>query len=238
MMRILPDYESLSHAAAELIAKQSHDAIEARGRFSLVLSGGHTPRRTYELLATKKFRTAIEWRKVHIFWGDERCVPPDDERSNERMARKAFLDRVPIPKKHVHPMRCADSPSKAARAYEAILKKFFGNRSSSFDLVLLGLGEDGHTASLFPGSSVLKETRRWVMSSSSGKEDFERVTLTAPLINLTRLIVFLESGKAKSKILRKVIAKEATDDPPPARLIHPLNGELMWMVDNEAAGIV
>jgi 6-phosphogluconolactonase len=237
MMRTLPDFESLSQAAAEFVAEQSRKAIEGRGRFSLVLSGGNTPRRTYELLAAERFRTSIEWKKVHIFWGDERCVRPDDPRSNERMAREAFLDHVSIPQEQIHPIGCAGSPQQAAQAYESTLKAFFGDHGPSFDTVLLGLGEDGHTASLFPGSPALRENKLWVVATHSGKEDFDRVTLTPVVINRASNIVFLVAGKEKARILREVTAKETKGSALPARLIHPSIGQLVWLVDKEAGGV-
>jgi 6-phosphogluconolactonase len=237
MMRTLPNFESFSQAAAELVMEQSKKAIEARGRFSLVLSGGSTPRRTYELLATKTFRTSIEWDKVHIFWGDERCVPPDDPRSNERMARETFLDHVSIPQEQIHPIRCGSSPQQSAQAYESTLKAFFGDHDPSFDTVLLGLGVDGHTASLFPGSPALKENKRWVVATHSGNEDFERVTLTPVLINRAMNVVFLVAGKEKARILREVTEDAAVGDPLPARLIRPAGGQLVWLVDKQACGV-
>jgi 6-phosphogluconolactonase len=237
MMRTLPDFESLSQAAAEFVAEQSRKAIEARGRFSLVLSGGSTPRRTYELLATERFRTSIEWDKVHIFWGDERCVPPDDSRSNECMARETFLDHVSIPQEQIHPVHCAGSLQQAVQDYESTLKDFFRDRDPSFDTVLLGLGKDGHTASLFPGSPALKENKRWVMAAHSGKEGFDRVTLTPIIINRASSIVFLVAGREKAKILREVTADVAVGDLLPARLICPSGGQLVWLVDKEAGGV-
>lgn len=237
MIRILSDLESLSQAAVELIVSQSMKAIESRGRFSLVLSGGSTPRRTYQLLADGRFKDKIEWKKVHVFWGDERCVPPDDERSNERMAREAFLNRVPIPPQQVHPIRCAGNPQQSADVYESILKSYFGEDPPVFDLVHLGLGEDGHTASLFPGSPVLNENKKWVSVSKLGRENFNRVTLTAPLINQARLIMFLVSGRKKAGVFREVTANKSGKEPLPAGLIDPANGELVWMVDKEAGGL-
>ncbi len=237
-MRIFPDLESLSQAAAELIMNRSKESIAANGRFSLVLSGGSTPRRTYELLAGDRCSKSIEWEKVHVFWGDERCVLQGDPRSNERMAREKFLDRVPIPPEQIHPIRCAPSPQQAAREYESILKAFFGDRSPAFDTVLLGLGEDGHTASLFPGSRALKEETRWIMEGNSGKDDFQRVTMTARLINSSALVIFLVVGGNKTKILREVTAKDRVGDPLPGRLIRPSNGKLVWLVDKEASRIL
>jgi len=236
-MNVLPDLESMSRAAAELVVNHSTKAIEARGRFSLVLAGGGTPRRTYEHLASGQFRSRVNWGKTHIFWGDERCVPPDDQRSNERMAREAMLDHVSVPPDQIVPIRCAGSAQQAADVYETKLKTYFGNRAADFDMILLGLGTDGHTSSLFPGSNALEEKKRWVAVAHSGKEDFERVSLTPVIINRAKLIVFLVAGREKQKILREVTAKETVDHQLPGRLIRPANGQLVWLADKEAAGI-
>lgn len=236
-IRILPDLESLSRAAAELIVTRSETAIESAGLFSLVLSGGSTPRRTYQLLASEPFKQSIPWEKTYIFWGDERCVAPDDERSNERTARDALLNYVPIPPEQIHPIRCAGSPQRAADAYESRLRSFFGSRDPVFDVALMGMGEDGHTASLFPGTSVLKENKKWVSVSNSGRDDFDRVTLTLPIINRSSLIIFLVSGKQKAAVFHEVTARETTQRSLPARLIHPTHGKLIWLVDKEASGI-
>ena len=152
MIEVYPDLESLSRAAAALLVKQANLAVAARGRFSVALSGGATPRRTYELLAAPPLVDQAPWDRVHVFWGDERCVPLNDSRSNARLAKEAWLDRVPIPADQIHPLNCAHDPAAAARQYEAQLREFFAGQPPILDLVLLGLGEDGHTASLFPGT--------------------------------------------------------------------------------------
>ncbi len=159
MIEVYPDLESLSRAAAALLVKQANLAVAARGRFSVALSGGATPRRTYELLAAPPWVDQAPWDRVHVFWGDERCVPLNDSRSNARLAKEAWLDRVPIPADQIHPMNCAHDPAAAARQYEAQLREFFAGQPPILDLVLLGLGDDGHTASLFPGTTVLEERR-------------------------------------------------------------------------------
>jgi 6-phosphogluconolactonase/glucosamine-6-phosphate isomerase/deaminase len=150
VIRIYADLETLSQAAAELFAQQAEAAIEARGRFSVALAGGKTPQKTYELLARSPLRDRIAWKHVHVFWGDERCVSIEDPRSNALMARTALLDRVPVPPAQIHPIQCAVSPEDAARRYELLLRSFLGPGPPGLDLILLGLGEDGHTASLFP----------------------------------------------------------------------------------------
>ena len=161
MIEVYPDLESLSRAAAALLVRQANLAVAARGRFSVALAGGATPRRTYELLAAPPLADRAPWDRVHVFWGDERCVPLTDPRSNARLAKEAWLDRVPIPGHQIHPLNCALDPAAAARQYEAQLREFFAGQPPILDLVLLGLGDDGHTASLFPGTTVLAETERW-----------------------------------------------------------------------------
>jgi 6-phosphogluconolactonase len=238
MIWVYENLESLSHAAAGIFVQQARQAVEAHGRFSVALSGGHTPRRTYELLARPPFRDRVAWTQVHVFWGDERCVPPDHPRSNERMVRQALLDHVPVPPAQIHPIRCIQSPQEAAEQYEALLQEFFRDQPPSFDLIFLGLGEDGHTASLFPETPVLSEQERWVSDVHMVGQELDRVTLTAPLINQAALVTFLVAGIAKAGSLRAVL--EGLSDPHrlPAQLIQPTQGELQWLVDQEASSLV
>jgi 6-phosphogluconolactonase len=238
MIRIFTDLEDLSRAAAEVFAAEARQAVQARGRFVVALAGGSTPRRAYQLLAREPFRELVPWRYTHVFWGDERCVPADDPRNNALMARQALLDHVPVPLEQVHPMVCSCSPSESAAKYEALLRGFFAAGRPRFDLVLLGLGENGHTASLFPGSSVLKEQQRWVAEVSLAEEVLHRLTLTAAAINHAALAVFLVSGSDKAPMLRKVL--EGPRDPYniPAQLIKPADGGLLWLVDRDAAGLL
>ena len=238
MIWLYDDYEALSSAAAGLFVQQARHATQARGRFSVALAGGHTPRRAYELLALGPSSTRVPWGQVHVFWGDERCVPVDDQRSNAWMARQALLARVSIPPTQIHPIPCTGTPHEAAELYQAVLQAFFGDQPSRFDLVLLGLGENGHTASLFPGTPVLHEQERWVAAVHAAATEVDRVTLTAPLINQARVVAFLISGSSKASILREVL--EGSPDPErfPAQLIQPAKGELHWLVDQEAAGLL
>jgi 6-phosphogluconolactonase len=236
MIEVYPDLESLSRAAADLLVRQAHLAVAARGRFSVALSGGGTPRRTYELLATPPWVDQAPWGRVHVFWGDERCVPLNDSRSNARLAQAAWLDRVPIPGNQIHPLDCAADPAAAARQYEAQLREFFAGQAPILDLVLLGLGEDGHTASLFPGTAVLKETERWAAAVYVAEQDLYRVTLTAPLINQAAVVVFLVAGGAKAGVLREVLHGKRDPARLPAQLIQPHHGEFLWLADLEAAG--
>ena len=235
MIRVYPDLESLSRAAAALLVTQANLAVAARGRFSVALAGGSTPRRTYELLAAPPLMDQAPWDRVHVFWGDERCVPPDDPRSNAHLAKEAWLDRVPIPGDQIHPINCARDPAAAARDYEARLREFFAGASPRLDLVLLGLGPDGHTASLFPGTTVLEENERWAAAVYVAQGDLYRVTLTAPLINQAARVVFLVAGGAKAAVLREV--RHGPRDPArlPAQLIRPHPGDLLWLADLAAA---
>src|SRR5512138_1644851 len=187
MIRVCADHEELSLAAAELFASAASQAVQARGRFIVALSGGSTPQRTYEMLSRKPFRELVPWQNTHVFWGDERCVPANDPRNNSRMARQTLLDHVPIPLDQVHPMVCSSSTSEAAAVYEALLRDFFAADRARFDLVLLGLGENGHTASLFPGAAALEEQQRWVAEVSMAEGDLHRLTLTLVAINQAAL---------------------------------------------------
>ena len=238
MIRVYADFEALSRAAADLFVSEARRAAEARGRFAVLLAGGETPRRTYELIATSPFRDRVPWSVVHIFWGDERCVPPDDSRSNAQMARRALLDHVPVPPAQIHPIACSGSPGEGAAEYEELLRTFFAADMPGFDLAFLGLGENGHTASLFPGTAAVAERERWVTEVYVPEEKLHRVTLTVPVINRTALVAFLVTGSGKAEVLREVL--EGTADPLllPARLIRPVKGELLWMVDHEAARLL
>ena len=201
----------------------------------MALSGGQTPRRVYELLATEEFKNQIKWELVHIFFGDERPVPPDDAASNYGMAHAALLSKVPIPDSHVHPMAGEGDLPANARKYESELKAHFSNLSwPRFDLVLLGMGEDGHTASLFPGTAALEEKTAWVVANPVAQLNETRITLTAPAINAAANILFLVSGEKKSSRLKEVLSGPLQPEKLPAQLIKPDNGALTWMVDAKA----
>lgn len=235
MMSVFHDLEELSRGAAEFIVKQAEAALKSRGRLVLALAGGHTPEGTYELLAKQPFRSQIDWFRVHVFWGDERCVPPDDRRSNAGMARGLLLDHVPVPPRQIYPMICGESPREDARRYEAQLRRFFSGSTPRFDLVLLGLGANGHTASLFPHAEVLRERERWVAEVYVAEEELYRVTLTARIINQAATVLFLVSGADKSGVLEAVLNGPADPMRLPAQLIQPEGGELYWFADRAAA---
>ncbi len=234
-LRVFPDLKALSRAAAESVVALAEAAVRDKGRFTMALSGGSTPRALHRLLA-RDYRDSIPWPQVHIFWGDERFVPPDDSRSNYRMARKALLDRVPIPEQQIHPMlTLLPQPGQAADAYQATLRGSFPGQWPHLDLILLGLASDGHTASLFPNSSALEENERWVVAIRADVRPPLRLTLTFPAINHAANIHFLVAGKSKAPALRSALADNADPKLSPAAAIEPVDGKLVWWVD-EAAG--
>jgi 6-phosphogluconolactonase len=237
-IEIYNDSETLSRAAADLFVEQSQYAVQNRGLFSVVLSGGNTPQRTYELLAQKPWVGLVPWDRTHVFWGDERCVPKNDPRHNAHIAFKLLLDHVPVPSSQIHPIYYEGSPKQTAEQYELMLHDFFKDGEVSFDLMLLGLGNDGHTASLFPGTPVLYERTRWVSEVSVPSQEFSRVTLTIPLLECSLLTVFMVEGEEKANVLKTVIEGPLDTTTFPAQLIAPLNGELIGMVDNAAAKLL
>jgi 6-phosphogluconolactonase len=233
MIQIFPTPEALADAVARHVVVCAKEAISATGRFMVALSGGSTPQAAYRQLATGDSARQVDWRLVHVLWGDERCVPPDDPRSNYRMAKEALLDRVPIPAEQVHRIRGEDDPEKAAAEYEGELRALLGD---AIDLVLLGLGEDGHTASLFPGQSSVHETERWVLAVCGPDGKMWRVTLTPAVLNRSKNVTFIVSGANKAARFQQVLQGPFTPDVLPAQAIRPPQGRLTWMVDEAAAG--
>ncbi|MGH3088173.1 MAG: 6-phosphogluconolactonase [Rubrobacteraceae bacterium] len=225
--------ERLAEAAAKDFAKKSEAAMEERGRFTVALAGGSTPKRTYEALA-RDYSDEIDWKGVHIFFGDERTVPPDHEDSNYRMANEALLKRVPLGS--VHRMRGELEPTEAAKLYEAELQEFFKDHPR-FDLMQLGIGADGHTASLFPRTPALEIADRLAVSNPVEKLETVRLTLTVPVINAARSVVFLVAGEGKSEALREILEGDADPRDYPSRLIRPEGGP-DWMVDQGAASLL
>jgi len=232
--RVYPDAASLARAAAEHCVTLAAEAIAARGRFAIALSGGSTPRATYALLATEEFDARVDWSRVHVFWGDERCVPPDHPDSNYRMARQALLDKTSIPTENVHRIRGELPPDQAATAYQAELEAVLG-AGGRFDLILLGMGEDGHTASLFPGTAALHEQTRWVVAHYVDKLSAWRVTLTPVAINAAAHVTFLISGAGKAERLQEVLDGPHQPDVLPAQIVRPTDGRLLWLADAAAA---
>ena len=235
---IVADAGTLAHEAARRFTDIAREAIESRGRFSVALSGGSTPGALFTLVAEAPYRERIPWAEVHLFWGDERCVPAGDPGSNYHMADKALIARVPIPAENVHRIRGELAPEAAARAYDNTLRDFFCGPYARFDLVLLGLGADGHTASLFPGSPGLEDRDRLAHAVTAIYEDrpTQRVTLTPAAINTARHVLFLVSGSAKAEIVRAVL--EGSGEQFPAQQVQPAAGALTWLLDEDAAGLL
>jgi 6-phosphogluconolactonase len=233
-IRTHPDAASLARAAAEHFVTLAAEAIAARGRFAVALAGGSTPRATYALLATEEFAARVDWSRVHVFWGDERCVPPDHPDSNYCMVREALLDKIPIPTENVHRIRGELSPDQAAVAYHEKLEAVLG-ANGRFDLILLGMGADGHTASLFPGTAALHEQARWVVAHYVDKLSMWRVTFTPAAINAAAHVTFIVSGAGKAEQLREVLAGPYQPDVLPAQIVRPTDGHLLWLVDEAAA---
>jgi 6-phosphogluconolactonase len=239
-VQVFRDNGELVRAEAERIVTAAADAIRARGGCLVALAGGSTPAPLYRLLADPQYSSRIDWSKIHVFWGDERCVPPDDPDSNYRMTREALLDHVPIPRDNVHRIRGEDPPEEGARSYERLLRGFFGPAdppARTFDLALLGMGRDGHTASIFPGSSATTEARRWAVPvHAEVPHEMWRVTLTTVVLNAAADVTFLVSGGDKAARLREILqGGGAKSGPPlPAQLVKPLRGALHWLVDADA----
>ena len=229
--------EELAEAAARDFVARAEETINERDRFAVVLAGGSTPEATYQALA-RDYADRIDWSKVHVFFGDERTVPPDHEDSNYRMVRETLLSRIRVGS--VHRMRCELSSAEAAAAYERELRDFFGisNGLPSFDLILLGLGEDGHTASLFPETAALDVADRWVVANPVLKLETTRLTLTVPVINAARAVAFLVAGEDKAGALREILEGDADPRAYPAKFVRPEGGDLTWMVDRAAASLL
>lgn len=237
---VLTDSADLAEAAARAIADAATDAVAARGRFTIALAGGSTPRATYMRLAQPRWAAAIQWHRTWVFFGDERCVPLDHPESNFRMAHETLLAKVPIPASQIFPMRCEhDDPDAAAAAYARALGEVFGLRRGElprFDLILLGMGLDGHTASLFPGSPVLKEIFRPVAAVHAAAASVpQRLTLTFPVLNAAARVIFLVSGTEKAKTVKAVLNGDALL---PAAMVRPTTGSLLWMLDRAAASLL
>src|SRR2546422_6830462 len=233
-LAVLPSAAALADAAAGRFVAAAGDAIASRGQFIVALSGGETPRGSYLRLGTEALVSKVLWSRVQVLWGDERCVLPNDVESNYRMARETLLDRVPVPAANVHRIHGEDDPATAAGVYEATLRALL-RTPARIDLVLLGLGEDGHTASLFLGSAAVHEQTRWVMAARAGAASMWRITLTPAVINAAAEVLFLVSGGAKAGILRRVLEGTRRPQDLPAQAIAPSNGRVRWYVDTAAA---
>lgn len=239
-LQVMPDAESVARVAGELFVRTAMDAIGAAGRFSVALSGGSTPRSLYQRLASPGYAEDLDWGSCHVFWGDERCVPPIDPESDYRMAKEMLLDHVAIPEGRVHRIRGEDPPAQAALDYERVLRRSFGvlegppRAGEGFDLVLLGMGEDGHTASLFPGTDAVRETTAWVRHVVADVSPRNRISLTPPVLNAAVRTVFLVTGVAKAPTLARVLEGPRDPDALPSQTIEGA----AWFVDAAAASML
>lgn len=237
-IEIVPDIAALAQRAAEQFSGLAGYAIHKRGRFVVSLSGGSTPRQMNALLAAEPFNSKIDWSKVFVFWGDERCVGPEHIESNYRTARETLLAHVPIPDENIHRIQGENSPERAARTYEEELRAFFTEKLPRFDLILLGLGDDGHTASLFPGTPGIHENERWAVPVKHDTPPLpliDRVTLTPPVLNAAANLTFLVSGAAKAERLYQVLHEPYNPQRLPSQVVRPKDGKLLWLVDEAAA---
>ncbi|MFQ5682917.1 MAG: 6-phosphogluconolactonase [Candidatus Binatia bacterium] len=235
---VCQDLKDLYRKVAGEFVRLARESVRATGRFVTALSGGATPKGLYSLLAATEFQEQIPWSQVHLFWGDERCVSPEHPESNYRLVRETLLSKIAIPAESIHRMAGELDPPVAAIRYEDSLKEFFNlvkDQPPRFDLILLGLGDDGHTASLFPGSAALNETRSLVASLYVEKLMAHRLTLTLPVLNQAANVLFLVAGKNKANILRNVLQKRGASKNLPAQLVQPVSGRLIWFADQAAA---
>ena len=241
-LTLFTDCEELSDAAAWFVIEKGKESTQARGIYTLALSGGKSSRRLFELLAEGPDHTQMPWEKTHLFWGDERCVPPTDPESNFGNAEAVLLSKVALPSENIHPVPVDQiEPSQAALLYEKTLRDLFQPKPGEwpiFDLILLGLGEDGHTASLFPRSQALRETTRWVVATAGGRPNLPRVTFTIPLLNQARNILWVVVGAHKAAVLRDVLEGPPRTEDLPAQKISPVAGTSHWFIDKVAAQLL
>lgn len=234
-IKVLPDAQALAAEGARRFVDLARQATELKGRFSVALSGGRTPEKMFQLLAGEPYRSQVAWEKVEIFFSDERCVPPDSQESNYRTASAALLSKVPIPGDNVYRMRGEIDPQQAAIEYGQTLKEKFAD--GGLDLVFLGMGPDGHTASLFPGTEALRETKHRCVANHVPKLNAWRLTMTAPFLNRAGAVIFLVTGADKAQTVSQVL--EGPSDPQrlPSQLIRPEPGKMIWLLDAAAAGM-
>lgn len=236
-VRIFRSLREISRSAATIFVEQSMKAIQEQGRFLVALNGGSTPAGTFDLMASE-YREEVDWSHVHVFWGDERCVPASDLESSYGQARDLLLHHVPIPESNIHRIEGELAPAEAAKDYSMVLQKFASSTLNwpRFDLVYLGMGEDGHTASLFPGSPVDVPEAVLPVTGSYQNRPAERVTLTPPVLNSARLVVFMAAGEKKAATLAEVLSGRYNPERYPAQRIEPKDGKSIWLVDEDAAG--
>jgi len=236
-VQILSDLEAVSRQAAEMFVNISRRCIRSQGKFSVALSGGVTPIRLYALLGAWPYHDQVPWQQVHFFWVDERCVPKEHEESNFRIVFNTLLSKIEVSDENIHRIKGEGEPKAGADEYEMDLKKFFGlSRLPAFDLIILGMGGDGHTASLFPGSKALEETARLAVPVYMKKPKWNRITLTVPVLNNAFQILFLVAGRSKADVLGEIFGEGENRKRFPGGIIRPIHGSTTWLVDQEAAG--
>jgi len=236
-INIFSDPQTLAFAVAKQFLKIGNEAIEKNGRFLVALAGGSTPLAVYNLLAENDYSSQIDWNRVYFLWGDERCVPPNHDDSNYKNAYEVLIKKILLPPSHVIRMEGELDPAEAAKRYEHVLRTRFGP-ALNIDLILLGMGADGHTASLFPGSAAVDEKKHWVVANYVHALTAWRITLTPVLINKALNILFIVSGENKAATLKQVLSTQYAPDKFPSQLIQPSNGVLIWMVDQAAAALL
>lgn len=227
--------EAVSLELAEWITASIESVLQKQDRCTFVLTGGNSPKRLYELLATAPYKERISWGRLHIFWGDERAVPFTDDRNNAKMTYEHLLSKVPVLKENIHIMRTDIEPEQSAAEYEKLLHTYFAERGKSFDIVLSGMGDDGHTLSLFPGTAVIHEKKDWVKAFYLAPQQMFRITLTAPIVNRAAKIAFLTFGTGKAHALKEVLEGKYDPDLYPSQIIQPEAGVLHWFTDIAAA---
>ncbi|RYG04850.1 MAG: 6-phosphogluconolactonase [Chitinophagaceae bacterium] len=233
-LHICEDVNDLSKQTAVWIGAIIKQTLQKQDRFTIALSGGSTPQKLHGLLAAYPFKEEIDWSKVHVFWGDERAVPFEDSRNNAKMAFDTLLDHVTVPMGQIHVMRTDIDPVESAEEYQKVLEKYFSETGFTFDLVLLGMGDDGHTLSLFPGTPVVHEDKAWTAAYYLAPQEMYRITLTAPIVNRAAHVAFLTAGAGKAPALKEVLEGEYNPDKYPSQVIKP-TGELHWFIDKAAA---
>jgi 6-phosphogluconolactonase len=237
-IHIANDPGELSNELAAWVGHYIQEVLAKQDRFTLVLSGGSTPKQLYALMSQTPYLETIPWEKIHFFWGDERAVPYADDRNNARMCYQELLEKVPVREENIHVMRTDISPEASAAEYNAVLNKYFGGSEFTFDLVLLGMGDDGHTLSLFPGTEVVHETSVDTVAFFLPAQDMYRITLTAPIVNRSSAVAFMAVGSGKAETLKNVLEGETQLDQFPSQIIRPGRGQLHWFIDKSAAALL
>jgi 6-phosphogluconolactonase len=240
-VRVYPTRSAAAHAAAAQFVATAEKAMNARGRFTVALAGGNTPRDVYRLLATEEYASMVDWPNVSVFWGDERCVPFNDPENNASMARETLLNHVPVAPNNIYRIQSQLPPQEAAQNYEQTLRRYFSGRGTNlpnFDLVLLGIGAEGHTASLFPGSPLLNEKERWVGAVYVEKMKSWRISLTPVALNAASKVLFTVIGEEKAQAVKQILTEPKQPNLLPAQVVDPPDGQVLWIFDKPASSLI